>query len=46
LGFTGLKNDKVGPGDYDIDLGENITKKGVVGVTAWKKPEIKETKEK
>ena len=38
VGFTGIKHDKVGPGDYEIANSKNITSKTTVGVIAWKKP--------
>lgn len=38
VGFTGVANDKVGPGDYEIVNSKNITGKNTIGVIAWKKP--------
>ena len=38
VGFTGVAQDKVGPGDYEIINSRNITGKNPTGVIAWKKP--------
>jgi len=38
IGFTGIKYDKVGPGDYEIGNAKNIINKNVTGVVTWKKP--------
>lgn len=36
LGFTGERNDRVGPGDYDVVA---TTFKQSVGVVPWKRPQ-------
>ena len=38
VGFTGVANDRVGPGDYEIINSKNITGKTPTGVIQWKKP--------
>lgn len=38
VGFTGVKADKVGPGDYEIHGAKKVTGKSVTGVVQWKKP--------
>ena len=39
VGFTGVKNDTVGPGDYDINKSKNVVGR-TGGVVAWKKPTV------
>lgn len=38
VGFTGIAQDRVGPGDYEVVNSRNITGKNPTGVIAWKKP--------
>lgn len=33
MGFTGLKQDKVGPGDYDIENARGLTNKSPACIT-------------
>ena len=40
VGFSGLADDKVGPGDYDPESGHKLLKRtSTSGVTAWRKPQ-------
>lgn len=41
IGFTGIKADKVGPGDYEVLNAKNIVHKTVTGVVTWKKPPLR-----
>jgi hypothetical protein len=41
IGFSGGINDKVGPGDYEINKAKTLTHKNVTGVVQWKRPESK-----
>ena len=36
VGFSGLKNDKVGPGDYDPTAAMNMLRRSQNGVVPWK----------
>ena len=38
IGYTGLKRDMVGPGDYNIHSATNLVGKATSGVVSWKKP--------
>lgn len=39
IGFTGERNDRVGPGDYDLSKAPNVVNRNVTGVVQWKKPQ-------
>ena len=38
IGFTGSGKDKVGPGDYDVEIG--LVSKNVTGIVSWRKPPL------
>ena len=37
VGFSGIKHDRVGPGDYDVDNSKGLVSRNVKGVTTWRK---------
>ena len=40
IGFTGIADDKAGPGDYDPESGHKMLKRtSTGGVTSWKQPQ-------
>jgi hypothetical protein len=38
VGFTGVKKDTVGPGDYEIQNAQKVVGRAATGVVQWKKP--------
>ena len=36
VGFTGIKQDMVGPGDYNVDSSKPLVSRNVRGVTTWR----------